>query len=474
MSSALIEELSDLYRIPDADLSFKKDFFYQLTIGDLHGNAIKLLFMLIKHGIAKNITTLDYELLVAIYNTPPEKIQNYHIDFFEQKMANMQCHFNGIIRLIGDELADRGSNDYFMLKLFQSLAKANIIVEILLSNHGAEFNEASEIRKKYSVSMMRKDLVKSMLNLQYFIASKLVNDKEIDRILNHIYKPKIKIISYSISPTKSEITIYSHAPIGLNTVKALANHFKITYQDSSAVKLALTLELINYKFQKKFRKKLLHKLYEDGVMYQGYCGEPIDQNKHPLEFVMWNRIHDSSLIDRPNWNNDYRLNFVHGHDHSTLDYGNIYNLDNDFGKGLDHNQGLYTVLVSQELPLSLQELKLLAHLKVLKKVAMAIPSIGSIPTLASTLYAEVRQNVKHYLAKRINMQMLENSCSETIAKIETQKSIADNTNYWGPRLFGRRKVRINKQLEQLQKEMNYLSRTLMLDNSDSFSATLSV
>ena len=84
MPHEFINEQVDIYQLPSIDVPHKGSAGTQVTIGDLHGNAIKLMFMLVKHGIATNIDEADYNRLVAIYKTPTQDLTKKHLDEFNQ------------------------------------------------------------------------------------------------------------------------------------------------------------------------------------------------------------------------------------------------------------------------------------------------------------------------------------------------------------------------------------------------------
>ncbi len=67
MSLQLLKIHVDIYNFPVVDQVHRSDTSTQLTIGDLHGNAIKLLYFLLKQGVVNNITEKDYIELVSIY-----------------------------------------------------------------------------------------------------------------------------------------------------------------------------------------------------------------------------------------------------------------------------------------------------------------------------------------------------------------------------------------------------------------------
>lgn len=345
MSHELIVEQVDIFQLPALDTRHTGGAGTQVTIGDLHGNAMKLMFMLVKHGIATNIDKADYNRLVTLYKTPTEDLTKEHLDEFNQILSKLEFNKDSLVRLIGDELADRGNNDYFTLKILQKLSEHNVPVEIIVSNHSIEFIEACEKQNDFHPPMLRWGHASSMQKLQCLVEKGIVTREEIVAIANKNYKPTLRAISYSLSEDKQEITIYSHAGIGLNTIKNLTQKLKVEYQDATASELAQTIDKVNAQFQKHVQNNTVNTLYTRDKMFEGYCGEA-DLSDAPFEFIMWNRLYHH--INRPAVHSGYKVNFAHGHDSSILTKNNIYNLDNNLGKAEYMNKGTYTVLYSQE------------------------------------------------------------------------------------------------------------------------------
>lgn len=341
MFNKLINEKVDIYTFPDSiDNENKAN---EITIGDLHGNAMKLLFMLVKLGIATIIDKTDYQKLVETYKTPVNLLKKGNLDEFNSILANMKFHTKSKLRLLGDELADRGNNDYFTLKILEKLNTAGVPVEIILSNHSVEFIEAYEKQDRFEPQMLFLGFAHSMQRLQNLIDKRLVSKKEILEIVDKAYKPTLKVISYSLDLASNEINIFSHAAIGLNTIKNLAEKFNINYDDTTAEKLAQTIDKINESFQKKAKTNTIHTLYARKNMEDGFNNPNTDLSDSPIEFSMWNRRYD--VIDRPANYKGYKLYFVHGHDTPKISNPNahIHNLDNKLGKG-NTSKGIYTVL----------------------------------------------------------------------------------------------------------------------------------
>ena len=90
----------------------------------------------------------DYAALVVIYKDQSNPLTK---DAYQQYTGILgRMHFNedsvSLVRLIGDELADRGKNDLLVLALLKAMKDQNVPYRILVSNHGLEFIEGYEDR----------------------------------------------------------------------------------------------------------------------------------------------------------------------------------------------------------------------------------------------------------------------------------------------------------------------------------------
>lgn len=338
-----LREDVDIYQLPTLDSTYGGDNS-EVTIGDLHGNAMKLMFMLVKHGVAKGLNEDDYKKLVEIYEKSSFNLDKNDLDEFNDVLGKIKFNSKVGIRLIGDELADRGSNDYFTLKIMQKLRQHKVPFEVMVSNHSIEFLQASETQVDFTPPMLQWEHAVSLNNLHILIEKGLVSRDEIVDINNSVYKPSLKAIGYTLSQDKSEITIYSHAGIGLNTIQNLAKKFEVIYNDETAADLANTIDAINTVFAKHVFAGTVHTLYTREDMWAGY-GADTDLSNAPLVFLMWNRFYDK--IERPVDKETYKINYAHGHDSDDRTRDNIFNLDGRLGKTVHMNQGTYTVLHNQ-------------------------------------------------------------------------------------------------------------------------------
>ncbi len=419
MPSKFINEEVDIFQLPVTDAIYEVVAGGQFTIGDLHGNAMKLLFMLVKQGIAWNIDAVDYNRLVDIYKIPIDDVTYEHLDIFNQILATIKFRANSLVRLLGDELADRGSNDYFTLKILEQLNEHKVCVEILISNHSSEFLEACEKQEDFQPPMLLPCHAQSMINLQKLVDKDLVTRDELLALVKKSYSPTLRAISYSLSENMQHIVIYSHASIGLNTVKNLAQWLGVEYHAATGMLLAQTIDNINTQFQLYVQSNTVHTLYKREKMYQGYAKKS-DLSDYPMEFIMWNRLYNS--INRPAVHCDYSIDFVHGHDADDLTMDNIYNLDNELGKLLSLHVGTYTVhhtYHGEKVPVSSCIDDFLAQLNEIKKKEQFLWASTPIRTPAMqvrVLYNMLQKNYIKLEAKNIDVQTFKAACTDIIKK----------------------------------------------------------
>jgi hypothetical protein len=360
-------EPTDLTEYPEINT----DKSQQLTIGDLHANALKFFHFLVKEGIFE-VTKEDYEKVVKIYkmaDNNPEQLNKEIISDFNAILGRVKTHAESTVRIIGDELADRGANDYFILKILERLKKPRfkdekpVNLEILLSNHGIEF-----IKNSTYTSKLGKEQARSLYNLGILKQENIVEQKEIDTIIADVYKPHLKLLSYTINDQAKPptITIYTHAPVGLETLWALAEKFKINHTQSDTItNLSSIIDQINHAFSQKIAGKSQAEIcqyqhYLSALLSEGYAyfnGSPVPTKANGKNLsvcrALWNRGDDDESID-PGGNH---IHFVHGHDGAQNEpptqfpqfKGRVTNLDNTFGKYPNDYTGQYQVLHSNEI-----------------------------------------------------------------------------------------------------------------------------
>ena len=211
----------------DADLSICPKLlpveagYQHISIGDLHGNAIKLLYTLIEEGFLE-LGEENYNELYNIYSKDPNKLTKADINKFRSILAFSKFNNNKSLTLIGDELSDRGMNDWFTLLILKRLHEAKVDVDILISNHGVDFiHKINNQESCIGILPGGKSPTRSYDNMITLVRNGIISEEEIKEIITEHYIPMFKALNYSISD-KGEFIIYSHAPIGLETVEEIA------------------------------------------------------------------------------------------------------------------------------------------------------------------------------------------------------------------------------------------------------------
>ena len=131
-----VERAADLGKAPQPLENLNA--YTHVSLGDIHGNALKLMYILIEEGVLK-VTSEQYATLHRIYMIPVIKLTKEDIKDFENIVSILPINPQKAITIIGDELADRGNNDYFTLLILKKLHKAGLNIDIMLSNHSVEY-----------------------------------------------------------------------------------------------------------------------------------------------------------------------------------------------------------------------------------------------------------------------------------------------------------------------------------------------
>jgi len=423
MAKNLIHKIVDIYQYPDSLDSNSGE----ITIGDLHGNAVKFLHFLLRHQVVKfknkkeekqlfndfvNLYEKSDEIAICYLNMKPielrindqtQKLQeaknrldelsslaerseveekelallNGSIDMYgsllykEKILNNQKASLNEekvtlaalgialkdipvkldaiidqlevvsndtLVRLIGDELADRGSNDYITLKLLGFLHDNNVNVNITISNHSNEFIRSYEALnyQRPTGAIEGKDQ-RSFGGLKLLIDNNVVSKDEVTKLVDKAYKPTLKVIDYTLS--NEGISIFSHAPVRFDRIKIIAECMKIVYNDSTKEALATTIDKINARFDQIVKNNQVHELCATARVKVGDMSAD-EISRLPLVDIIWNRWDASKDTDdaRPSKINNYSVNYVHGHDPYQSKFEHVINLDTSSGKGMRSEQ----------------------------------------------------------------------------------------------------------------------------------------
>ncbi len=342
----IIDPKANLLIFPKLDFEHELKDDCELTIGDMHGNALKFIYFLVRQRVL-TMSKKNYQDVIKIYKKPADTLTKKDLEHFAQILDSAKINKGAKIRLLGDELSDRGSNDYFTLKILQKIT-AEIPVEIIHSNHGLEFLNFYETKMKEFNFSLSERCTASLTNLGILLKKKLIEKSEIEQMITENYLPHIKILSYTLDKEKNNLTLYMHAPNGPRTIEELAKDFKVAINPKN---LLQTIDEINKAFTKAaFNKKLVK---TSKLKLADACG--IDVTDAPLAYpfvrMIWTRGYDSKSDPLKKRYNKYNLFVVHGHDGEGKVppklKDRVINMDNLFGKKTGVFTGTYNVLFTQ-------------------------------------------------------------------------------------------------------------------------------
>jgi hypothetical protein len=325
---------SDLvYREADLDVCPKKLKHpnKHVSLGDAHGSALKIIYTLIEEGILelKN-PDADYARLKKIYDTPTQALTKAQLIEFNQIISNAKTNPGRSITFIGDELADRGKNDYLTLVVFARLNRdKDVDADCLLSNHGMEFLRLYRefIRtNQFPTDSYLAEQACSYSKMLFLINKGLLDKEEVQALIEQSYKPMLKAIDYTLSP-EGELSLFTHAVCGLETVKALAEVYGIKYSDKTRKNLIDTIDKINETVQEKLQNDELVMSRRGYPKINTPFNVPLT---NPLLRLTWNRVLGDQLITKTE--GGLEVNFVHGHVGPYYEGPTSHqNLDNLFG-----------------------------------------------------------------------------------------------------------------------------------------------
>lgn len=294
-----------------------------ISIGDLHGNPMKLIHILARYGILE-INDEDFQDLWEAYDAMDVKIDSpeaadcvaAQINFFCTIVRCLDVNKPGLLILIGDELADRGHNDFLMLYILFILHREKVPYWIQLSNHGLQALGYFENNPLDRYAKVGQEASLDALDRLRAYSPKLY-DNLMKNYVEDVYRKHIALIGYQIQDD-GKLGIYTHAPINYFMLKNLATEFGVGF---NAKNLIQTIDAINAKASEaicagSFVAQYIRKSnYEQSALYA----------------LIWNRKklepHEASLFS-------FAFVFnVHGHVGPNFHASPKHiNLDNDLGK----------------------------------------------------------------------------------------------------------------------------------------------
>ncbi len=359
-----LSETVDIFKYPSVDPDYIAQPGDQITIGDLHANAIKLIHLLIRRQVI-SMDTAAFDRLVEIYCKRIDSLTRediIEIDSIIENIVILQSKV--LIRLIGDTVFDR-FDDYSLYKILKKLHDAGVPVEILLSNHDMEsrrYWERADRSKFLSVIIDHRCIqsgirLLKLMNNGCIAEEKAEAEKKVEELVQ-IHKKMLKVISYSIKEIQGvrEMTIYSHAPIGFHCIQGLANLFGIPFAfdfnltqsdlDNNPElvkdimnKVSAVIDAINEKFKEYVDANKVGELFSVVKLASIESYSELDA---PIEKITWNRERQGLLRFLP-------FTFCHGHHESQAEETavNVINLNNTLGVGLKSHCGKLDTLLDK-------------------------------------------------------------------------------------------------------------------------------
>ncbi len=314
----------------------------QITIGDLHSNALLLVYILIRHQVLK-VSVTKYLKLVGCYQSLAQNPQDeYSYHEFLKIIYEAEVVNKPLIRMIGDELADRGGNDLLILFILKKLQEHQVPYRIILSNHGLCFLSryaalVNGVEQKNP--MVPPGYSTSFDTLLLYYTNDHIELKTIKNWVSQAYLPYLQLFDYSLHG--NQITLYTHGINGIEQFQQLATEFNIDWNDNDMVALATTLEQL----QHHFKQEKLYPLLNAFVI--SACDAPEEYvqkmqwfRESTMYFVCENRSVCPTVLTRPEIYKGYHVKYAHGHHPEVNPPQNAISLDGALGKHIRLSQGL--------------------------------------------------------------------------------------------------------------------------------------
>jgi hypothetical protein len=261
------------------------------------------------------------------------------------------------LTLLGDDLADRGCNDIFMLILYSVLDINNVPYMIILSNHGevglrsicsAQYQEEIGYYYKENEHTLYASLQTSLKNLWALIDEKVIKLGGIQHLANQHYTAHVCLIGYHVTD-EGALVIYTHAPISLHQIQILAMAWDVAYRDDSISALTHCIDELNQSYRLSV-----------GPGFDSMSPVDLDAPPHlrALRPFLWQRELPDDFTLTPK-NAAFEIMLYHGHIGETLsaartpsesDRDKLYNFDTHFGKVPLQSTGTLRIAITPQPP----------------------------------------------------------------------------------------------------------------------------
>ena len=329
-----------------------------ITFGDMHGNAMKFIWELIRNGII-TLNKERFDQLWEIYDREwmcyrpeestsepeelflaPELARNLLKEFSQliSDIAPMKLGGNLVrIRLLGDFIAERGKCDIMQLRVLQKLVYGGVGVEMIASNHDMFFLPSYNQARTGEWHVLSTCYWNFITNLEFLIKNKIVEHKELLNLMQEVYLPNLRLISYTLTNNKEKIILFTHSPIQVRIIEDLAAYFNAQFAEirrpdltivcnaTTAQNLADTIDALNNSFRKLFF--INFKKWQEILLSNQCCQGEVSSANDPLMCLLWN-YKQLSRDGEP----DFIERVIHGHIGSLGEDDYCVSLDTDLGK----------------------------------------------------------------------------------------------------------------------------------------------
>lgn len=223
----LEDEMVDIYQYPE--ITRQHDAGKRVVYGDLDGNVMKMMHFLIKEGVVEVSEAFrgDYSgRLLDVYRSGTirereggryDPLNQAQLDFFYDWLQEMNAKDSGpAVLFIGDDLADRGSNDLLMLQQYKRLMEIGVRYNVIASNHGLDFlrqvlSKGGVAGTPVALYLPSSYYAHSLESLRQAIQDELISTYAVDIFVSRHYIDKIKLLA--CDRDEHGVILYTHAPV---------------------------------------------------------------------------------------------------------------------------------------------------------------------------------------------------------------------------------------------------------------------
>lgn len=365
---------------------------YSITIGDLHGNTLTLIMFLVRFGFIEFSSTEHYQRMRQIILGVCSDQPLTPVEYIEFRNLLYQCRIRNkfnirVIRLLGDIIGDRQSNDALTLAVIGFLLSENpasYAIHILFSNHdknlidylidrGCDANPFVSLRRLldfYSHMYHTGDALSLRIrenifeDMQIYLSCMYFFDYELLRTENNIHGEFCTFTHAALQPQRGLTALYDIMNTDRNLARTIPSPIR-SFAHLSAQELThlisvanqhfrnMLLNIFYYEFDQSFPSLSLHRAVEGGVevVLEQSLDDLLDDSPDILKYrtlfiesspcfdVVWFRLSTQGFSDNyfgaaslrlPQLQGGVKLFNVHGHD--SVHRADDISLDNQVGK----------------------------------------------------------------------------------------------------------------------------------------------